>query len=108
MTGLPFFNAPTFRLAAENLRVMGNDVFSPVEHDEQKFGREVFDDNPTGDPIALAAKGFRRREALLVDLAYICQEADAVALLPGWRNSPGARAEYAVAVALGLNVIELE
>ena len=86
---------------------MGNEVFSPVEHDEQKFGREIFDDNPAGDPKLARDNGFSLREALLADLTYICQEADTLALLPGWQNSKGARAEYAVALALGLTVIEL-
>jgi len=107
MAGLPYFNASAFRKAAEALRIMGNDVFSPVEHDEQKFGREIFDDNPTGDPAQIKNNGFSLREAFLADLTYICREADTIALLPGWRDSQGARAEYAVAIALGLNVIEL-
>lgn len=35
------------------------------------------------------------------------EQADGIALLPGWRNSSGARAEHALAVALGLEVVEL-
>lgn len=47
------------------------------------------------------------RVALGVDLGWICAEADAVALLPGWERSKGATAERAAAVALGLEIIEL-
>ena len=107
MTGKPYFNAPAFRKAAEELRIMGNEVFSPVEYDEKNHGPEIFDDNPTGDPGQAKANGFDIRQAFLADLTYICLDADTIALLPGWRNSSGARAEYAVAVSLGLNVIEL-
>ena len=56
---------------------------------------------------AAAQHGFNLREALGVDLAWICTHADGIALLPGWRNSKGATAEHAAAVALGLEVIEL-
>ena len=59
--------------------------------------------------MALASRlhGFDLRDAMLRNLAYICLQADGIALLPGWRNSMGAMAEYAVALALGLSVIEL-
>lgn len=108
MTGLPHFNAPAFRKAAEALRIMGNDVFSPVERNDKAFGRDITLGNPTGDPKQLAQdEGFSLREAFIDDLTYLCREADTIALLPGWQDSKGARAEYAVAMALGLNVIEL-
>jgi uncharacterized protein DUF4406 len=107
MTRLPYFNFPAFRQAAKELRDMGHDVFSPVERNDKVFGRDISLDNPTGDPKQLAQNGFNLREAFLDDLTYICREADAVALLPGWRDSKGARAEYAVAMAIGLSVIEL-
>ena len=42
------------------------------------------------------------------DLAWICREADAIAMLPGWEKSYGARAEHAVAVALDLQIIYIE
>jgi hypothetical protein len=46
-------------------------------------------------------------EALGEDLDWICRKADALAMLPGWRNSRGARAEHATAVALDLHIIYL-
>jgi Domain of unknown function (DUF4406) len=108
MTGKPYFNTPAFRKAAEELRSLGNDVFSPVERNDKAFGRDITLGYPTGDPKQLAQdEGFSLREAFLDDLTYLCKEADTLALLPGWQDSKGARAEYAVAVALGLNVIEL-
>ena len=107
MTHLPFFNTPNFRVATDALRADGHEVFSPVERNEKKFGPDILMQCPTGSPAEAAAFGFDLREAFLDDLTYICLHADAVALLPDWKNSKGARAEYAVALSLGLKVIEL-
>jgi hypothetical protein len=60
-----------------------------------------------GNLASITRKGFSLRRALGDDLAWICAEADAVALLPGWKDSKGATAERATAIALGLHVIEL-
>jgi hypothetical protein len=46
-------------------------------------------------------------DALADDTAWICKEADAIALLPGWENSKGAKAELALAEALGHAVIHV-
>ena len=102
MTGYPEFNAPAFRIAAKMLREQGHEVFSPVERNERVFGRDVHAECPTGSPAEAEAFGFKLREAMLEQLTYICQEAEAIALLPGFMNSKGAMAEWATAVALGL------
>jgi hypothetical protein len=47
------------------------------------------------------------REALADDTKFICLEADAIALLPGWENSKGAKAELALSEALGHKVMYL-
>ena len=62
----------------------------------------------TATKIAAQLYGFNLREALADDCEYICRNATAIALLPGWENSKGARAEHALAVALGLECIYLE
>ena len=110
MTGYPNFNYPAFHAAAAHLRSQGHTVFSPAERDiERHNGVDISLTNPTGDP-KLAAKqhGFSLREALADDTAFICKEATAIAMLPGWEKSNGARAEHALAVALGLEIIYLE
>lgn len=106
MRGIPEFNFPAFHAAAANLRVWGHFVFSPAEKDNERHGTDISAGNATGSEEEAAAKhGFNLREALDVDLAWICAEAEAIALLPGWENSKGAKAEKAAAEALGLKVI---
>ena len=108
MRGIPEFNFPTFFKAATVLRYEGHEVFNPAEKDNEKHGVDISKGNHEGrEDVAAAQHGFSLREALGSDLAWICAEADAIALLPGWRNSKGATAEHATAVALGLEVIEL-
>lgn len=103
MSNIPHFNYPAFNEAAARLRADGHEVFNPAEHDVTMFGKDI--SNATGD-VAKAASdhGFDRRAALKADLAWICDFGEAIALLPGWANSSGAKAEKALAEALGLPV----
>ena len=106
MRGIPEFNFPAFHKAAAMLREARYTVFNPAERDEAAHGKGV-NASPTGDLKDIAHTGFSLREALAADTEFICKEADAIALLPGWENSKGARAELALAEALGLEVIRL-
>jgi hypothetical protein len=97
MRSIPQFNFPSFLDAARRLREAGYEVVSPAEHDlEQGF----FPFDLTGDED-LSDLGFDLREALRWDLEQVTK-ADAICVLPGWEKSSGARAEVAVAAALGL------
>jgi len=107
MRNIPNFNFPAFDYAAAKLRDEGHEVFSPADHDRQQNGDEI-GNNPTGDESeATKTFGFSLRRALAADTAYICRQADAIALLPGWEKSSGASAEYALARCLGLTIIIL-
>lgn len=108
MRGIPEFNFPAFHAATAKLRSDGHSVFNPAERDMERHGTDISKGNVAGcEKLAATQYGFNLREALGDDLAYICKHADAVALLPGWENSKGAKAEKATAEALGLQVIEL-
>ena len=87
MSGLPHLNFPAFDAAAKNLRGKGYVVFNPTE----------IEDNMSKNIKALAFE----------EITWICTEAEAVAMLPGWENSKGARAEHAIAVWLGLKIMYL-
>lgn len=100
MRGVPAFNFPRFNRATDLLRQLGHEVFNPAERD-LAIGFDPTDMDGFED---LAAHGFSLRDALGSDTAWICREADAVVVLDGWEGSSGARAEVALARALGLPV----
>lgn len=106
MRGIPEFNFPAFNAAAERLRSAGHTVFNPAEKDVERHGTDISKGNPTGcEQQAAKEHGFDLRVALGADLAWICAQADAIAMLPGWQKSKGATAEHATALALGLEVL---
>lgn len=94
MRGYPQYNFPAFDQAAELAKRLGYRPFSPAALD-----RAVGVDGSRELP-----PGFLR-ECVLRDFVsiYACQ---AIAMLPGWRDSVGARAEYAIAKWLQLNILD--
>jgi hypothetical protein len=105
MRGIPEFNFPAFHRHAALLREMGYFVFNPAERDNERHGTDISAGNTAGcEEVAAAQHGFNLREALCEDLRFITMEADAIALMPGWENSKGARAERATAEALNLEI----
>lgn len=109
MTGIPEFNFPAFNAATAKLRAEGHTVFNPAERDILRHGGiDISKGNASGSQEQAAKEyGFSLRDALADDTWWICQEADAIAMLPGWENSKGARAEHALAHALGHKIIYL-
>lgn len=106
MSGIPNFNFPMFNRVAEELRSQGHEVFNPAERDNERHGVDIGADNETGSQQEAVEKhGFSLRDALADDTAYICKEATAIMMLPGWENSKGARAEHALALALGHTIL---
>ncbi len=108
MRGIPEFNFPAFNAAAALLRSKGHQVFNPAERDNERHGKDISIGNLAGCEVTAAKDhGFSLREALADDTAWICREADAIALLPGWEHSKGAKAELALSEALGHHVMYL-
>jgi Domain of unknown function (DUF5664)/Domain of unknown function (DUF4406) len=104
MRGIKEFNFPAFYAAEEKLRALGYETFNPARRDEEKYGSGVRN-SAKGLLSDIASTGLNLREALGADTAWISKEADAIYMLPGWEYSKGARAENALANALGLEVI---
>ena len=87
MTGLPNFNFSAFRHQAVRLREMGFKVICPSETFAGDQGRPYMD-------------------YMRVDIRSITR-VDAVALLPGWTDSPGVRIETTVAAMLDLPLVSV-
>jgi len=100
MRGVASFNAPAFNTADDALQAAGHETLNPARVDEAN-GFDLMGYDGTED---LSGIGFNLRDVLGADLAWIAEHADGVAILPGWTDSLGAKAEVATAHALGLLV----
>ena len=85
MTGIEDMNRPLFNEVANSLRMQEHEVFNPAEID----------------------KKLSYRAAMMMNLNYICLEAEAVCLLPGCEKSKGSMAERMTAVACGIDIFTL-
>lgn len=109
MQGYPEFNFPRFNAIAAVLRAAGHYVFNPAERDIERHNGVDISKGATGSLDEIKAKhGFSLRQALADDLEFICLEANAIVLLPGWEKSNGAQAEHRTAVALMSEGMEIE
>lgn len=96
MRGIPEYNFPAFDAAEQMLLELGSFMpVSPASMDRQ-LGFDETDPKATVDI----------RECMKRDLAEICH-ADAIAFLPGWELSSGAKAERALGLCLGLRFFQV-
>ncbi len=86
MTGIEDFNYPAFNAAAKRLRAQGHDVINPAENDN----------GDTSQPWSYYMR---------LDIHHVLN-VEGVAVLPGWKESRGARLEVTVATALGLPIFD--
>ena len=106
MVGKDALNSGWFDAAAAKLRVLGNEVFNPAEHDRnmgfepKDFKGRTFEE--------LAASGFDRRAALLADWTWIGHNSEGMVAGPDWMNSPGTLSEIVCHQALFLPVWEYD
>ena len=103
MRGVPLFNFPKFDRAAEEFRSLGWRVISPAEMDRERG----FDPTTLGTDLSEGVSPAFLKDAILRDLTAII-DCTALALLPGWETSAGAKVELALARFLGLTVINAE
>ena len=110
MSNKPYFNFPKFHEYAAKLREQGYTVFSPAECDVDRGG-DFWKKCPNGTHDELEAAGvhdrINYRDCMRIDLNWIIDNADGIAMMPDWQYSKGAVAEKALADCLGLEVIYL-
>jgi hypothetical protein len=95
MSGLPDHNVPAFDSAAAQLRERGFFVVSPPEITRANPQPGIRSDGSIDEAAY--------RELVRLDLRGLLG-CSAVAVLPGWEKSKGARLEVSVAKAIGLSV----
>ncbi len=95
MRGIPRFNFAAFDFAEDLWTSMGYTVLNPAS---RGWG--------SGDPATgTGVTEYEVQEWLRADIREITQ-CDAIALLPGWEESEGAKLEAAVAFAIGLDFFD--
>jgi hypothetical protein len=93
MTGLPQFNIPLFDAVTKLLRAEGHAVVSPAELDSPEM-RALALASPDGKmPSDGKMAGETWGDVLARDVKLIHNEIDAIAVLPDWQKSRGARLE---------------
>lgn len=102
MTGRQYYNLHAFERAQREWRLRGHDAVTPFECNNvvwrDAYGRDF---DPTsdrcdwGDPLL--------NEMVIADVQALCR-ADAIVLLPEWRQSKGATMEVIIAKNLGKRI----
>lgn len=95
MSSYPLHNFPAFDAAAAALRAQGHEVVSPAETDRA----HGFDPS---DTVSEKQYGLFLRRSLKAML-----DCEAIALLPGWQQSRGARIEFEVAKGIGMALAQI-
>ena len=89
MSGIPQFNIPMFDRVAAELREFGMQIVSPAELDDTGY-REACLASPDGKVFPA---GPSWGDLLARDVKLIADNIDGIILLPGWKDSRGARLE---------------
>jgi hypothetical protein len=99
MRGYPEYNFPAFHAMAKRLRDNGHTVYSPAENDEADDAETT---KITEEEATNRMPQYMRRDLLAV------LEMGAVAVLPGWEKSSGAKLEVGTALTCNLPVYDAE
>lgn len=102
MRGYENYNYPAFDYRANKLEEMGWTVINPAELDRNEG-------KPMSDPMAFSpetnyADHEFMRQALKRDMDALCDDCTAIYMMANWEESRGAKAEWHLAKALGLDI----
>ena len=102
MRGYDDYNYPAFDRQQKVLEEQGWKVINPAEMDRD-------DEKPINGPMQFDPDNNYEdqefmRDALKRDMVAICDDCTAIYMMSNWEKSKGARAEWSLAKALGLNI----
>lgn len=102
MRGYDDYNYPAFDRQQKVLETQGWIVINPAEMDRD-------DDKPINGPMQFDPdKNYEdhefMRKALKRDMVAICDDCTAIYMMSNWEKSKGAKTEWALAKALGLDI----
>lgn len=103
MAGIHNFNKEAFIHVAEELRGMGWGVVSPQEVDDEGSHAPGFDPNRPGQTVTPTERAWYLKRDFKLLLGC-----DGIVMLPGWKNSTGAKAELLTAQMAGMDVWQME
>jgi len=95
------WNVPLFDFVANKLREHGCYVYNPADQMRSNVGTVEL--VKAMDPSSRKAV---RKDAIRDEIEWILQNAQLLMLLPGWERSTRATAEWALALALGIEMRE--
>lgn len=104
MRGIVDFNFPAFDAARDLGISKGYDVHSPADLDRVMDGEKAFISETPDWNGSVDTRPYLVRDVAI--LSTFTPGEDAVALLPGWETSRGARAEIAIADWVGLKILD--
>ncbi len=108
MTGLPENNYPAFHAAARTLRAQGHTVVNPAEiHPHGRLRRLLHRVLRALRLVRAHKPAPTWEEYMRADLRALVG-CEAIALLPGWEQSRGARREVSIADELGMPRLQLQ
>lgn len=99
-------------LSGKNVQLCGRISDLPRDRAEDEFGRAASWCMAAGakfvfNPCAIVDKAASHEAAMRMCLGWLVNYADVVVVLPGWIASSGAKIEYEVAHACGIEVVAL-
>lgn len=102
MTGYPDHNVPAFDAATAKLRSLLFHVVSPPDV-TRSYGVTIRGINSDGtiDPAAYC-------QLVKLDIQAMLQDCERIYVLPGWRESKGAKLEVAIGLACGMKIYDFE
>lgn len=100
MSGLPLFNFPAFTAATASLRAKGLSVISPHELDSPAIKAAAVA-SPDGALVDGKVGGETWGQILARDVQIVADRVNAIAFLPGWQGSRGAKLEATVGILCG-------